>query len=199
MLARRVRVLPEPEAEGLLRGVRCGGVRAREEVLDVIVDEHHGAVWVRGEVEGRSIGARDRVGREEARDAGQVVVRADGDDERDVVGKAGVAGRQEPEPAREAHAHDAHRRPHALAQRVRRFADRVRGGALDAVVEQLGDLRREDDDAARRHRPREAHESRLFDPEAVHARDEDDRAARWARRDDRAARGWGSRSRVRWA
>ena len=109
-------------------------------------------------------------------------MRADGDDERHVVGEAGIAGREEPEPARETHAHDSHARAHALAQGVRRIADRVRRGALDAVVEELGDLRREDDDAARRHRAREAHEARLFDAETVHARDEDDRAARRALR-----------------
>jgi hypothetical protein len=53
---------------------------------------------VRRQVERGAVGASDGIGGEEAGDAREVVVRANGDDERDVGREAGVARGQERAP-----------------------------------------------------------------------------------------------------
>ena len=124
-----VLVFPEPQA----KRVRARGeVRGGEEVLDVMVDEDERSVRVGRHVRDRSVGTGDRVRREEARDAGEVVVRADGDDERDVGDEARVTGRDERETPREAHPHDADRSADALTKGVSGLADITRRCPLES-------------------------------------------------------------------
>src|SRR5262249_55515102 len=104
--ARFVAFLPEPQTKRVARG---RGVFGREKVFDVRVDEDSRAVFVGVRVDHFAVGAFDLVRREKMRDACEIVVRADRDDERDVIGEAWIRSGEERDAAAEARSHETDR------------------------------------------------------------------------------------------
>ena len=158
-------LLPEPVAQGV---VRHGQIAGRKELVQMRIHKYGSAVIV------RSVGLHAAVrefrlaGCQKAHDAAEIVVGAHQDERADVRGVARIARGEKGKSARETHADDGHwAGAEPLLQPAGGFADRADRRAIDVIIGESRDLRRQHREAVAGRRARKIHEPRLVDPQMM--------------------------------